>query len=93
VPLTVGISLSSGGPATSSSRQLVVGEGGGGRGEEEDEGGSPFEVVDATTTMEVQLYSYQELKSSVTWHEGASDWCTQPLLNSGPQTLYMDTHF
>jgi len=32
----------------------VVGEGGGGRGEEEDEGGSPFEVVDATTTMEVQ---------------------------------------
>lgn len=29
----------------------------------------------------------------VTWHEGASDWCTQPLSNSSPQTSYMDTHF
>lgn len=63
MPLTVGISLSSGGPATSSSRQLVVGEGGG-RGEEEDEGGSPFEVVDATTTMEVQCVLIPGTQSS-----------------------------
>lgn len=67
----------------------MVGEGGGGRGEEEDEGGSPFEVVDATTTMEVQCILIPGTQSSVTWREGASDWCTQPLSNSSPRTSYM----